>query len=102
MSNSLILKTVIIDTAMPNRFSASQPLKGPYKLTRIYWFNPAAVGDLCTITDGYGNVVTALRCEVANQSQVFYDVTGSDPIQDFQVTAIASGTLYMTVQECAS
>jgi hypothetical protein len=102
MANFLTLKTVIIDTAMPNRFTVSQPLPGPYRLTRIYWFNPAAIGDLCTITDGYGNIVTALRCEVANQSQVFYDVPEADTIQDFQVTEIDSGILYVTVKQCAA
>ncbi len=100
MANFFGLKTIIIDTAMPNRFSASQPLPGPYRLTRIYWLNPLAVGDLCTITDGYGSAIVPLRCEVANQSQVFYDVPGSDSIQDFQVTEIDSGTLYVTVQQC--
>jgi hypothetical protein len=104
MANLLSTKTIIITVSMPQSFnySAQRFGNGPFRLTRIYWFNPANVGDLATITDGGGNIITPMRCEVANQSQVFYAVTNDDPIQDFQVTEIDSGTLYITVQLCGN
>lgn len=61
---------------------------------KIYWLNPANIGDTFIINSADGRVLFTGRCEVANQSQ-FFDAPVSDKWRDFQVTTLASGTLYI-------
>ncbi len=37
----------------------------------IYWFNPTTIGHLATIKDRTGREILPMRCEVANQSQMW-------------------------------
>lgn len=63
------------------------------KITKVYWFNPGAVGDVLTFGDPItGKTLLTLRCEVANQSQIV-DWTASPVIwEDFEMTQTGSGT----------
>ena len=63
------------------------------KVTKVYWFNPGSVGDTVTFGDPIsGKTLLALRCEVANQSQII-DWTADPQIwQDFEMTQTGSGT----------
>jgi acyl dehydratase len=69
------------------------PANAPITLKEIYWYAPVAAGDLLTITDGNGNVIKQAKCEVAGQSRTF-DMHDKQ-VQDFQVTVIGSGTVYI-------
>lgn len=96
MSTIVNKNPLVIDAVMANSFfntTGHNPTNAPLHIREIYWYNPANIGDLLTITDGSGNVVKQARCEVANQSQVF-DMHDK-PVQDFQVTVLGSGTVYM-------
>ncbi len=64
----------------------------PLRVVKVYWFNPTAIGNAFTITDGTGKVLIEGRCEVANQSQVF-DFPKPIRWKNFQVTVLGSGTL---------
>lgn len=95
MANNFANNPLIIDTPMGATYLNSSP---PNKLAiyprKIYWLNPANIGDTFAINDANGVPLFAGRCEVANQSQ-FFDAPVSDKWRDFIVPTISSGTLYI-------
>lgn len=66
-----------------------------FKITKVYWENPAASGDQCLIIGSNGLQILSMRCESNNQSQVFDWTAFPLLIQDFSVPQIDSGTLYV-------
>lgn len=78
--------------------SVASSLGSPLTLIveKIYWFNPANIGDLVDIGDPIsGLTLLNLRCEVADQSQVIDWTSNPRLWQDFEVGTISSGTLYI-------
>lgn len=60
----------------------------------IYWLKPTTIGHLLTLTDENGNELAALRCEVADESQIFPVVTR---VPDIYCSDMDSGTLYIYI-----
>jgi hypothetical protein len=93
MANTFQNNPIVIDTVMVVTYLNSSP---PNKLAiyprKIYWLNPANIGDTFVINDPQGNLLFEGRCEVANQSQ-YFDAPVSDKWRDFIVNTLASGTL---------
>jgi hypothetical protein len=104
MSNNYNVNPIVLDSTMASGWKALTNLGSPLGavlVEKIYWENPATIGDVVTITDGFAtNPVTllALRCEVANQSQLVDWTSHPKAWRDFEVTAIGSGTLYIYVR----
>jgi len=66
------------------------------RVEKIYWFNPAAIGDVVNIGDPIsGLTLLNLRCEVANQTQVIDWTPNPRLWQDFEIDTFGSGTLYI-------
>jgi hypothetical protein len=62
------------------------------RFLKVYWENPVTSGDTLVLNDGSGNEIVTLRCETANQSQVF-DFPGSGYVAvGFKLATLASGT----------
>lgn len=61
----------------------------------IYWYNPTSIGDLCVVQDKEGNEIIAMRCETANESQMW-------PVwsvwHGLQSDNMDSGTLYIYIR----
>jgi tRNA A37 threonylcarbamoyladenosine synthetase subunit TsaC/SUA5/YrdC len=100
MSNSLVQNPIVISSAMTSGYKASVASSlgtlSTLRIDKIYWENPGTIGDTATIIDPQ-NLATmfALRCEVANQSQVIDWSARPKLWRDFQVSQISSGTLYI-------
>lgn len=56
----------------------------------VYWYNPTTEGHLISIKDKDGKVIISLRCESANQSQVWPVISVCDQIH---IDDMDSGTL---------
>lgn len=63
------------------------------KISKIYWENPGAIGDVVSFGDpNSGLVLLVIRCEVANQSQLI-DWSASPVLwNDFEMTQTGTGT----------
>lgn len=76
----------------------SSAINSQIKVFGLYWLNPATIGDTCVLQDNAGNVVISLRCEVANQSQLF---TVPNPngefIPGYKLSTLSSGTAYIYI-----
>lgn len=95
MANDFSKNPLSIDSVMAATYQNSSPPNALAIFPRkIYWFNPANIGDLVNIIAADGKLLWAARCEVANQSQ-FFDAPVSDKWRDFQVSVLGSGTLYI-------
>jgi hypothetical protein len=98
MSNLLATNPIILTATMGSTFQASLPTinQRPYILVeKVLWETPATPGDTVAIVDSNGNVLLPLTCEVASQSQIV-DWSAHPRIwRDFQVSTLASGTLYI-------
>lgn len=68
---------------------------GEAAVARVYWLNPATIGDTFMLTDGTGHVILSGRCEVANQSQFFDFSTLPIEVNGIGVGQLSSGTLYI-------
>jgi hypothetical protein len=100
MANSLLVNPVKIDTFMSTSFKAQTLTSlGSFQTLRVekvYWENPANIGDIVTIVDPIsGSALLPLRCEVAGQSQVVDWTPKPHLWSDFEVSQITSGTLYI-------
>lgn len=63
---------------------------------KVYWFNPASIGDLVEIGDPIsGLTLLNIRCEIADYNQIFDWTSNPRVWQDFEVGRIDSGTLYI-------
>lgn len=62
------------------------------KIKRLYWFNPATAGDLCTLKDRDGLFIAELRAEANNQSERLEIDTVFNSVY---LTDLDSGTLYI-------
>ena len=98
MSNNLLLNPIEIDAIMSGYYQASILAinQRPYlRIEKIYWFQPANVGDQAVIEDLSGNFLFQAQCEVASQSQVFDWNAKPKTWKDFRVTNLGSGRLYI-------
>ena len=68
---------------------------GTTYIRRIYWYNPATIADTVVLQDGSGNEVITLRCEVANQSQLFDWGDGGLRLNGSKLSTLASGSVYL-------
>lgn len=79
--------------------SGSTPASGPINIQSIVWETPAHVGDEVTVTDGSGMTLAhwvANKQDVANGAVQIPLQAANAMVKDFQVTAVSSGTLYIT------
>ena len=85
--------------AAPRNLPTGQGTLLTLVVEKIYWRNPASVGDTISIGDPISGLELAnLRCEVNGQSQVL-DWTANPKIwQDFEINSFPSGTLYIYVR----
>ena len=66
---------------------------GSIRLIKVYWENPVNIGDTLVVNDGSGAEILTLRCEVANQSQVFdFPGAGYNCVGGYKLATLASGT----------
>ena len=82
--------------AAPKNLNTVQGTLLTLVVEKLYWENPATIGDLILIGDPISGLELArLRCEVAGQSQVL-DWSANPKIwQDFEINTFGSGTLYI-------
>ena len=66
-----------------------------FRVTKVLWDNPTAVGHTFSIAATDGTVLLSGTCSVADQD-IPYDFNDA-PVtwKDFQLTQISSGTLYI-------
>jgi hypothetical protein len=100
MANNLFANPIVITSEMTQGYKASVASQigtlFTLKIEKVYWFNPQNVGDTVDIGDPVsGETILDLRCEVANQSQIFDWTANPRILADFQVGQISSGTLYI-------
>ena len=100
MANSLASNPMVISGSMSQGYKAATAAAlGTLRtllVEKIYWENPANVGDTISIGDPVsGLVLLVLRCEVANQSQLIDFTSNVKVWQDFEINSLPSGTLYI-------
>jgi hypothetical protein len=100
MANSLASNPIIITGSLATSYK-TQTAAGLGTLRtliveKVYWANPGTIGDTINIGDPISGLsLLALRCEVAAQSQLI-DWTANPKLwQDFEISAVPSGTLYI-------
>ena len=79
-----------------SKFTATtSAVLGPSNFSMLYWLNPQNIGDTLVLEDASGNEVVTLRCEVANQSQVFNWPGHGFRTNGYQIATLASGSAYL-------
>ena len=68
------------------------PSGGIIRIKFVYWYNITTAGDLCLLTDKYGNEIIPMRCEVDGESQMWPIYTAYSSIH---CNDLDSGTLYI-------
>lgn len=84
----------------PASIAQGNVISGIGTLIKVYWFNPAAVGDTFTLVDATkGVLILTGRCEAANQSQLFDQSNGlsATTFNGLGCSQLSSGTLYVTI-----
>lgn len=100
MANNYLVNPIRIDTAMTSSFkaltSASIGAFNTLLIKKVYWLNPATIGDTVSIIDpNSSEELMPLRAEVAGQS-ILIDFTPQPELwADFEVNQISSGVLYI-------
>lgn len=100
MANNLFANPMVITGSMATSYKTQVASQIGTLFTliveKVYWFNPATIGDVVNIGDPIsGLTLLNLRCEAANQSQII-DWTANPKIwQDFEIDTFSSGTLYI-------
>lgn len=105
MANNLLQNPLVITAAMASGYKAltasTLGTLRTVRITKIYWENPASVGDTVNIEDPSSLITIAnLRCDTANISQVLDWTARPLLVADFQVSQISSGTLYIYYADC--
>lgn len=95
MFNNFSNSPMILDSVMPSTYRNSSPVNNlsVYPL-RIYWFNPATIGDTFQFQAPDGSDLFDGRCEAAGQSQ-YFDVAPGTEWKDWKLATLASGKLYL-------
>lgn len=99
MPNNLAANPMVISGSVTGYKTLTASALGTLRtliVEKLYWENPATIGDSFTIGDPIsGLVLAAFRCEVANQSQLLDWTSNPKMWQDFAIDAFPSGTLYI-------
>lgn len=90
MANDFTTKVWIIDTA-----GATSSYPDMVHIKTVYWRNPVTPGDTAVIQQKNGKTLLDMRCEVANQSQIY---NLDNKYQGFIVPTLASGTLEIHIK----
>lgn len=100
MANNLLVNPIVIDTVMAAGYkagvSASLGALQTLRIEKIYWKNALNANDELTIVDPVsGNTLLDIVNPAANSS-FWVDWTSHPKIwQDFKVSVLGSGTLYI-------
>ena len=100
MANNLLVNPVRIDSIMVSGYKASTlTALGSFQYLRvekILWETPLVVGDQMVIEDLIaGNVLVTLTCDTANVSQCLDWTAHPKRWQDFQLTKLSSGIVWL-------
>ena len=100
MANNLVANPIVLTGSMSQGYKAATASAlgtlQTLKVEKIYWENPGTIGDTITLGDPIsGLTLLALRCEVANQSQLIDWTSNPKLWQDFEINSFPSGTLYI-------
>jgi hypothetical protein len=102
MANNLFANPMVITGSLATSYKAQMAGAGEIgslftlRIEKVYWENPGTIGDTITIGDPIsGLTLLALRCEVANQSQLIDWTSNPKLWQDFEINSFPSGTLYI-------
>jgi len=100
MSNLLNQNPIILTATLASYKAAVATSQGstigPLRVTKVYWLDPATIGDQAILVDPRtGNVLEQFRCEVAGQSQIIHPKV---PLwKDFELLQIDSGTIEISL-----
>lgn len=95
MANDFTRLPIVLTTTMGATYRNSSP---PNVLSIypeiIFWLQPSTAGHTFVIGDPAGNTIFTGYCEANNQSQ-YFAVAPATRWFDWQLTTLASGTLYI-------
>jgi hypothetical protein len=100
MANNLLVNPVVFTTVMATSYKNQTATSlGAFQyllIEKVIWETPVTVGDQFIFIDPISSQTLLLgTCEVAGQSQVFDWTPKPRRWQDFELSKISSGTIYL-------